>query len=124
MNPVIEKAEELGVAILNSEEYTALSEAQSKLDNNQEAQKLIQDFQEKQSSLHQAHHNGQEVSQEEINKLQDLQRDMMENEIINDYVVAKQKTDKLITSVTQVLSKTVGISFGNGSGQGCSGGCC
>jgi len=123
MNPIIEKAEELGLAILNSKEYTELNEVQDKLDNNPEAQKLIQDFQEKQASLHQAHHGGEEVSEEEIGQLQDLQKAMLDNDIINDYVAAKQKADKLITSVSQVLTKTVGVPFGSGSGHDCSG-CC
>ncbi|RQD76272.1 MAG: YlbF family regulator [Candidatus Syntrophonatronum acetioxidans] len=125
MNSIIEKAEELGMAILNSEEYKAFSEAQDKLDANPEAQKLIQAFQNKQSSLHQAHHSGQEIQQEEVDELKDLQKDMLGNEIIKDYVVAKQKTEKLITSVNQVLSRTVGESLGiGGSSGGCSGGCC
>ncbi len=124
MNSVIEKAEELGMVILNSNEFTELNEAQDKLDNNPEAQKLIQDFQEKQSNLHQVHHNGEEVSEEEIGKLQDLQKAMMDNDLINDYVTAKHKADKLISSVSQVLTKTVGVPFGGGSGHECGGGCC
>ncbi|GEM_PF-999146 len=125
MDSVISKAEELGMAILNSQEYKSFSEAQDKLDASPEAQKLIKDFQDKQSSLHQAHHSGQGVQQEEVDELKDLQKDMLDNEIIKEYVVAKQKTEKLITSVNQVLSKTVGESLGiGGSSGGCGGGCC
>lgn len=125
MSSVIEKAEELGMAILNSQEYQNLNDAQDKLDANPEAQKMIRAFQEKQSSLHQAHHSGEEIQEDEIEKLKILQKDMLENEIIKDYLLAKQNTEKLITSVNQVLSRTVGESLGiGGSSGGCSGGCC
>ncbi len=127
MNP-IEKAEELGMAILNSEEYRNFDEMQEKLDNNPEAQDLIKKFQDKQRDVFEQQRGGVEHADNDLmEELKDLQKVMLENETIKEYIMAKQKAERLLSNVNRTLTKVIGIPFGVGGSSGfggCDCGCC
>lgn len=128
MDP-LEKAEELGVAIINSEEYRNFDEMQDKLDNNPGALDLIKKFQARQRDVFERYRSGRPSSDELMKELNDLQKVMLENEVIKDYIVAKQNVEKLLNSVNQTLTKIVGTPFGVGGVSGSSScgdcsGCC
>lgn len=116
----IEMAEDFGMAILNSQEYQGVTKAQENLDNDTEAQKLIQEFQQAQMVVHQARHNGEEVSDEQLNGIKDLQSRMMENDIIKEFLVTKQNYEKFMANINRVLMKSLGLTLGEaGASSGC-----
>lgn len=126
MNP-IEMAEEFGLAIINSQEYQDLNKAQDNLDGDIEAQKLIQEFQQKQMVVYEARQSGEEVSEESLSAIKDLQSKMMENSIIKEFLVAKQRHEKFMATINRALMKTVGLALGEAGGSSgcdCSSSCC
>ncbi len=119
MNP-IEMAEEFGLAIINSQEYQDLNKAQDNLDGDIEAQKLIQEFQQKQMVVYEARQSGEEVSEESLSAIKDLQSKMMENSIIKEFLVAKQRHENFMATINRALMKTVGLALGEaGASSGC-----
>jgi len=122
MNP-IELAEQLGEAILASEEYKEYELAKDAMENNETAYQLVETFQDRQQALRDSQLMGRKVTQEQIDELREHQRKMMENPEINAYLSAKRKVDNLLAAVNSTIAAVTGMS-GGGGGGGCSGGCC
>ncbi len=119
MNP-IEMAEDFGMAIMNSKEFQDLNKAQENLDDDVEAQKLIQEYQEKQMEAYQRRQNGMEIPQEKLDAIKNLQAQMMENNIIKEYLGAKQRHEKFMAVINRALVQTVGLTLGEpGGASGC-----
>ncbi len=122
VNPM-ELAEKLGEAILKSEEYKNFDLSQEKMNNDDEAFKLVESFQDLQQSLRDAQMTGRKITQEQINELRTHQKQMMENGFIKDYLEAKRDLDGLMSSVQETISRVVGLAPAGG-GSSCGGGCC
>ncbi len=127
MNP-LKLAEQLGEAILASEQYTKYTGAKEAMDNSEEANKLVEIFQDSQQSLRESQLTGRKVAQEEIDELRAHQRRMLENPEISIYLDAKKDVDTLLSAVNETISRVTGMesgSRGHGHGAGgCGGGCC
>lgn len=123
MNP-FKIAEELGEAILASEEYKDFETSKAAMDNNDEAISLVESFQDQQQLLRDGQLTGKKITQEQIAELHAYQRKMMENKKISTYLEAKKKVDNLLAAVHQVVNQVTGLDSGHSHGGGCSGGCC
>jgi cell fate (sporulation/competence/biofilm development) regulator YlbF (YheA/YmcA/DUF963 family) len=117
-------AEELGEAILASEEYKDFETAKAAMDNNDEAISLVESFQDHQQLLRDGQLTGKKITQEQIAELHAYQRKMMENKEISTYLEAKKKVDNLLAAVHQVVNQVTGLDSGHSHGGGCGGGCC
>lgn len=129
MNP-LEMAEQLGEAILASEQYKKYAGAKEVMDNSEEANKLVEIFQDSQQALRDSQLTGRKVAQEEIDELRAHQRKMLENPEISSYLEAKKDVDTLLSAVNDTISRVTGMESGkHGHGHvhgagGCGGGCC
>ncbi|UNC91427.1 YlbF family regulator [Candidatus Contubernalis alkaliaceticus] len=119
----VEMSQDFGVAIINSDEYQAFQKAQDNLDNNKDAQELIQEFQQKQMEVYQTRQRGEEVTGEAVDAVKGLQDQMLENENIKEYLVAKQNYEKFMAAINRNLMKSVGLVLGEAGSSGSSGGC-
>lgn len=117
MDPV-EKAEELGMSIINSKEFLELDRVESLLEEDARAQEMIRAYQEKQAGLDRARHQGGAVDARGLQELREMQENMMENEIIRDLIMSRQGVEKLLVKVSQVLTRMVKRPFGVGAGAG------
>jgi cell fate (sporulation/competence/biofilm development) regulator YlbF (YheA/YmcA/DUF963 family) len=125
MNPM-ELAEQLGEAILASDEYKYYTGAKEAMDNSNEANNLVETFQDRQQSLRDSQLTGRKVTQEQIDELRAHQRTMLDNPEISAYLEAKKNVDTLLAAVNEVISRVTGMESGghsHGAG-GCGGGCC
>jgi cell fate (sporulation/competence/biofilm development) regulator YlbF (YheA/YmcA/DUF963 family) len=122
MNP-LELAEQLGEAILASQEYRELEQAREAMENDEEARKLVEMFQDRQQALRDAQMMGRKISREQIDELRAHQRKMLENKEIDTYLEAKKKVDQLLSAVNETIARVTGMETGRGQG-GCGGGCC
>lgn len=126
MNP-LELAEQLGEAILDSEEYKAFTQAKDAMDQSEEAGELAEVFQSQQQALRETQMMGRKVTQEQIDELRAHQRRMLDNPEISAYLEARKKVDALLAAVNETISRVTGMESGghsHGGGGGCSGGCC
>ncbi|MDW7650738.1 MAG: YlbF family regulator [Bacillota bacterium] len=124
----LELAEQLGEAILDSDEYKDFTKAKEAMDNSEAALDLVENFQGRQQALRESQMMGKKISQEQIDELREHQRKMLENPEINAYLEARKTVDGLLAAVNETISRVTGMetghSHGGGGGGGCSGGCC
>ena len=101
---LMEKAETLGKALAESSEYGELKEAEAKMQGDEDAQSLLNEFQSQQKRAQMAQANGQQVTEDQQKDLQAIQAKMQENEKIKEYMEAQQKFNKVMQSVNQVIT--------------------
>lgn len=128
MNP-LELAEQLGEAILASEEYRDFERAKAAMDASEEAVELVEMFQGRQQALRDSQLMGRKVTQEQVDELRSHQRKMLDNQEINAYLETRKKVDSLLAAVNETIARITGMETGHShahghGGGGCSGGCC
>ncbi|AGB40924.1 hypothetical protein Halha_0963 [Halobacteroides halobius DSM 5150] len=120
---IMEKAQNLADAIVNSEEYSNLRDAEAEVSKDESAQQLLQQYQAEQRKLQMAQMNGQEVNEDMKNDLQALQAKMQENTKVKELMDAQQKFNKVMETVNKVISGALSPEEENDA-EGCGGGCC
>lgn len=124
---IMNKAKDLGDALVESSEYKELLVAQDTMQANEEAQGILQEFQQKQQMVQMMTMNGQEATDEVRKELEALQTKMQENEDIKSFMKAQNKFNQVMQTVNQVISAALAGEEEGGCGShagGCSGGCC
>ena len=123
-NDIIDKAQQLGCMIAESEERIRLSQASDKMNADEEAVKLLTTYnsnrQEAAEKL-----RGKNPSQEELdefkNYVQEEFEKIVKNPLISEYIEASQEFDNMVNQVNAVLSYFI---TGQESAEGtCSGNC-
>jgi cell fate (sporulation/competence/biofilm development) regulator YlbF (YheA/YmcA/DUF963 family) len=103
----IEKAKELGQAILDCDEYTIMQAAEANLGQDPQAMELIKGFQEKQKNISELQEKDEEVSDESIQDINRYQAEMMQNKTLAAYMAAQQTFGKVMQEVNNVISKLI-----------------
>jgi len=99
MSKILEKAQELGNLLVNSDEYSAMEKAENILENDQEALKLLNSFEEKQQQFANDRSN-KELKEE----LQSLQEEMLANEKVNNYFQSQKGFNQLMNDINGEIS--------------------
>ena len=102
MSKILEKAQELGNLLVNSDEYSAMEKAENILENDQEALKLLNSFEEKQQQFANDRSN-KELKEE----LQSLQEEMLANEKVNNYMNIRLTAGSLFSRQKPVSCRDV-----------------
>ena len=119
---VTEAAREFGEALAGCEECRAVEEAQESLRQNEEATKLVADYQLAQRSLRMARMWGRGVSKEEMDRLKDLGAKINSNQIIKNLSDAQKGLQEMLGNLNTEISDLLGIDFASNSrisGSGC-----
>ena len=102
---IIEKAHELGEMIEKSEEMAALKAAEAAQAADDDAQQLVADFNIKRLNLAREIQSGKITEEEAIKKNNEAFAEMVEkSETIKAYVDAKEKFDKMVNGVNNVIN--------------------
>ncbi|WP_408956058.1 YlbF family regulator [Natroniella sp. ANB-PHB2] len=118
---IMEKAQELGDVIVESQEFSDLKAAEEAMGADKAAQEIIQEFQAKQRKAQMAQRNGKPVSDELKKELQGIQAKMQQNEHVKGYMEAQEKFGKVMQTVNQVISAAI---QGEECDSDCGAGCC
>ncbi|MFZ0447166.1 MAG: YlbF family regulator [Bacillus sp. (in: firmicutes)] len=102
---VNEGANQLGIALQNSEEYQVLKGVYQEVNSDPEAKVLFEKFRNMQLQMQEKQMNGQEIGQEEIAQAQTIVADVQKNEKISNLMVAEEKMNNLIVGVNQIVLK-------------------
>jgi cell fate (sporulation/competence/biofilm development) regulator YlbF (YheA/YmcA/DUF963 family) len=102
---VNESANQLGIALENSEEYQALKNLYHEVQSDSNAKILFEKFRNMQLQMQEKQMNGQEIGQEEIAQAQIIVADVQKNEKISSLMVAEEKMNNLIVGVNQIVLK-------------------
>lgn len=102
---ILEKAHELGEMIKASEEMEALSKAEEVQKNDEEAEKLLQEYNLKRMNIARDFHEKKIQQAEAIIKNNEAFAEMVKsNTSIADYVEKKKAFDEMVSKVNQVLN--------------------
>ena len=93
MQELIEQAKKLGQMIADDQRTKSLKEMQEKLDNDQEAKTLLQEYQQQMEKIARLEQSGQPIEVDDKHKLRDVQEKMALNDTI------KQITTKQVEFV-------------------------
>ena len=119
---ILDAAKEIGIALEQSEEFKKLDEATKIQNNDDEAQRLIGEYNLVRLQLMQKM-QGKDLTDEQLNQIRMQLADefdkLMQYEIIKNYIDAKEKFDNLYNKVKNVIDF-----YANGEKSGgCSGSC-
>lgn len=102
---ILEKAHELGEMIKASEEMEALNKAEEVQKNDEEAEKLLQEYNLKRMNIARDFHEKKIRQAEAIIKNNEAFSEMVKsNASIADYVEKKKAFDEMVSKVNQVLN--------------------
>ncbi len=102
---ILEKAHELGEMIKASEEMEALNKAEEVQKNDEEAEKLLQEYNLKRMNIARDFHEKKIQQAEAIIKNNEAFSEMVKsNASIADYVEKKKAFDEMVSKVNQVLN--------------------
>jgi cell fate (sporulation/competence/biofilm development) regulator YlbF (YheA/YmcA/DUF963 family) len=119
---VLEKAKILGEAILASEELIKLRDAEAIMNNDFEARKIIQEFQQAQQEFHQWQMDGNDLTEEHRAKADALEEKMIDNDKIRSYMEAQKEFENLLQQINNIISQSIsGLCDDSSCSAGCSG---
>ncbi|MBQ2931523.1 MAG: YlbF family regulator [Clostridia bacterium] len=123
-NDIIDKAQELGTMIAESEERIRMTDASDKMNANEEAVELLRTYNDNRKAASEKL-RGTNPSKEQIKEFQSYVEAEFEkvakNPLISEYIEASRDFDNMVNQVNAVLSYF--ITGQENSGGGCSGNC-
>lgn len=108
------KAKELADAIANSAELTALKEAELNMMMDNTARGIVEEYQAVQMNAMNNGINFEDLSQEEKDRVEELERLMGENENITVFLSANQAFEQILRSINMIIGSAI-----NGEGSSC-----
>jgi len=116
---ILEKAFELGQEIATSKELSAMKEAEQELMRDAIAQKIIQDFNEKQKNFMTMQQQGLELTESQKAEVKDMEQSMLEHPVIYKFFEAQQGFEKVLEEINNIISQAI-----SGGQSSCSDDCC
>jgi cell fate (sporulation/competence/biofilm development) regulator YlbF (YheA/YmcA/DUF963 family) len=116
---ILEKAYELGQEIAESQELAAMKDAELNMMQDAEAQKIIQEFNEKQKTFMMLQQQGQQLTESQKQEVEDLEKRMLDNPLIYDFFKAQQNFEKVLEEINKIISQAI-----SGQHASCSDDCC
>jgi len=116
---ILEKAHALGQEIAVSKELNDMKEAEQELMRDETAQRIIQEFNEKQKNFMAMQQQGQELSESQKAEVKDLEERMLENPLIYRFFQAQQGFEKVLEEINNIISQAI-----SGEQHSCSDDCC
>lgn len=125
-NTIIEKAQELGTLIADSEESKRLSDASEAMNNDEEATNLLRTYNENRKAATEKL-RGTEPTKEDLENYRNYVQAEFEkiagNKLIGEYIEASKEFDLLVNQVNAVLSYFITGQEQQTAEGGCSGNC-
>lgn len=105
MSNVQQSAEQLADAIRQSEEFSSLKEAYDAVMSDEIAKKMFDDFRNTQIELQQKQMQGQEITEEEVEKARKVVETVQQHEAISKLMEEEQKVNEFINSISRTITK-------------------
>ncbi|WP_198512212.1 YlbF family regulator [Staphylococcus epidermidis] len=107
MSNIYDSANQIEREIRELPEFKALKEAYEKVQANEEAHKLFKDFQAMQIELQEKQMSGQEFSDEDAMKAQEMAVKIQSEEVINDLMQKEQGFSTIINDLNRIIMTPV-----------------
>jgi cell fate (sporulation/competence/biofilm development) regulator YlbF (YheA/YmcA/DUF963 family) len=105
MSNVQQSAEQLADAIRQSEDFSTLKEAYDAVMTDEIAKKMFDDFRNTQIELQQKQMQGQEITEEEVEKARKVVETVQQHEAISKLMEEEQKVNEFINSISRTITK-------------------
>jgi cell fate (sporulation/competence/biofilm development) regulator YlbF (YheA/YmcA/DUF963 family) len=115
---VDELARELGEAIEACPEYQAFEDAKAAVEDNEEVQQRIADFEDIRQEFMLARQTG-DATQEDVQKVQEAQQHLHEHPVMAEYLEAQDELEAKFESLNEVISEPLAVDFVGESGACC-----
>ncbi len=99
---VVKKAKALGRALKESEEYIEYVKAQKALDDDKEVQDLLKEYDDKAKEIQLKQMTGESIDEDMVN-LQNLEKKIMDSEIMGNYTRAEKKFKELVDTANRAI---------------------
>jgi cell fate (sporulation/competence/biofilm development) regulator YlbF (YheA/YmcA/DUF963 family) len=109
---------QLGEAIRDLPEYEAFTEAKAAVENDEDLQEEIREFEQFREEFMLARQTG-EATQEDLRELQQRQEELHDIPTMADFVQAQNELELRLQEVNEIVSEPLAIDFGQKAG-----GCC
>lgn len=109
---------ELGDAIAESPEYERFEEARQAVEDDDEAQAQIEEFEQLRQEFMMARQTGQ-ASQEDVKEVQHAQEKLHRLPVMSEFLDAKSELQGRLEEINRAVSEPLAVDFG-----GEAGGCC
>jgi cell fate (sporulation/competence/biofilm development) regulator YlbF (YheA/YmcA/DUF963 family) len=116
--PPEELGRELGEVIATLPEYEAFAEAKEAVENDDEAQERIEEFESIREEFMLARQTGN-ASQEDLRTLQEAQEELHEIPKMSEYLEAQSELELKLQELNEIVSEPLAVDFGQKAG-----GCC
>ena len=107
MSNIYDSANQIEREIRELPEFKALKEAYEKVQANEEAHKLFKDFQAMQIELQEKQMSGQEFSDEDAMKAQEMAVKIQSEEVINDLMQKEKCFSTIINDLNRIIMTPV-----------------
>lgn len=109
---------ELGDAITELPEYEAFEQAKAAVEDSEDAQERIEEFERMRQEFAMARQTG-DASQEDLRELQQTQQELHELPVMSEYLDAQNRLDARLEAINEAISEPLDVDFGEQAG-----GCC
>lgn len=116
---VLDRARELATEILESSELNEMRNTEQTMLNDEDAQKLIQEFKDKQKAYQLVKSQGKELTESQQQEVDDLETRMLDNPLILDYFRAQQNFENMLGEINNIIAGAI-----SGGECECSDDCC
>ncbi|WP_202081356.1 YlbF family regulator [Caldalkalibacillus salinus] len=117
MSNLYDSAHGLSKAIKESEEFQALVTAQEKVNEEDTSKKMLQDFREMQMELQMKQMQGQQLSEEEIQKANSLFETIKLNPTISSLLEAEQRLSVVMEDINKIIAEPLKEIYGDDEEQ-------
>jgi len=115
---VDELATELGQRISELPVYQRYLESKAKVENDADAQRAIQEFEQLREEFQMARQTGR-ATQEDLRKVQEAQEDLHDIPTMSEYLEVQNELELRLQEVNELVSEQLDVDFGEKAG-----GCC
>lgn len=98
-------ANKLEQALRESDEYNAIKEAYAKVEADENSKKLFDAFRETQMNFQQKQMQGEEISEEDLQKAQEQAQQIEKDSNISELMNAEQKMSQVFQEINQIIVK-------------------
>lgn len=113
MSNIYDSAYALEKAITESEEFNTLKESFETVMNDEAAKKMFDDFRDTQVELQEKQMQGQDISEEEIEKARKVVELVQDHEEISKLMEAEQRLNVVINDVSRIITSQLEELYGN-----------
>jgi len=107
MANVYDTANQIESELRETPQYTNLKEAFATVENDEEANDILKEFQQMQQAVYQKQQAGQEVTEEEAMQAQTVSQQMQENELTKDLMDKERALNDVLNDINGIIMKPI-----------------